>query len=136
VVAFEPDENGQPVVPQVTGLEYIIQYMTVEDEFSSLDLSVTSEIERDARGGMTVVCTVANTTDMDAWNPTVAFGLYTDAGAMVYADGLTLFNVGIPAGETLNVRFDVDEEISDQWNTYGANVTDVRAMGSFRDGTD
>ena len=136
VVAFEPDENGQPVVPQVTGLEYIIQYMTVEEEFSSLGLSVVSEIERDARGGMRVLCTVTNGTDMEAWNPTISFGLYTDGGAMVYADGITLFNVGIPAGETMRMRFDVEEEISDQWNTYGANVTDVRAVGSFRDGTD
>jgi hypothetical protein len=136
VVAFEPDENGQPVVPQVTGMEYIMQYMAVEEEFSSLDLFVTSEIERDARGGMNVVCTVTNETDMEAWNPTIAFGLYTDSGAMVYADGLTLFNVGIPAGQTLNIRFDVNDEISDQWNTYGANVTGVHAVGAFRDGTD
>lgn len=136
VVAFEPDENGQPVVPQVTGLEYIMQYMAVEEEFSSLDLFVTSEIERDARGGMNVVCTVTNETDMEAWNPTIAFGLYTDGGAMVYADGITHFNVCIPAGGTIRLRFDVDEEISDQWNTYGANVTEVRAVGSFRDGTD
>lgn len=136
VVAFEPDENGQPVVPQVTGLEYIVQYMTVEDEFSSLDLDVAAEIERDARGGMTVVCTVKNGTDMEAVNPTVAFGLYTDGGAMVYADGLTLYNVGIPAGQTLRMCFDVDEEISGQWDTYGANVNQVQAVGSFRDGTD
>lgn len=136
VVAFEPDENGQPVVPQVTGLEYIIQYMTVEEEFSSLDLAVSSEIERDARGGMSVVCTVTNETDMEAWNPTIAFGLYTDGGAMVYADGITLNNVAVPAGETMRMRFDVDDEISGQWSTYGANVTDVRALGSFRDGTD
>lgn len=136
VVAFEPDENGQPVIPQVTGLEYAIQYMTVEEEFSSMDLAVAAEIERDARGGMTVVCTVTNGTDIEANDPTVSFGLYTDSGAMVYADGLTLFNVGIPAGQTLNIRFDVNDEISDQWNTYGANVTGVHAVGAFRDGTD
>lgn len=136
VVAFEPDENGQAVVPQVTGLEYVMQYMTVDEEFSSLGLATTAEIERDARGGMTVVCTVTNDADIEARNPTITFGLYTDAGAMVYADGVTLFNVGLPAGQTLRMRFDVDEEISDQWNTYGANVTDVRAVGSFRDGTD
>lgn len=136
VVAFEPDENGQPVMPQITGLRYAIQYMTVEEEFSSLDLAVTAEIERDARGGMTVVCTVVNGTDMEAANPTVALGLYTDGGTLVYADGITLFNVAIPAGQTIRVRFDVDEAISDQWSTYGANVTEARAVGSFRDGTD
>ena len=36
----------------------------------------------------------------------------------------------------MRMRFDVDDEISGQWSTYGANVTDVRALGSFRDGTD
>lgn len=136
VVAFEPDENGQPVVPQISGLSYTITYMTVEDEFASLDLVTGAEIVRDARGGITVVCTVTNDTQMDAYNPTITFGLYTDGGALVYADGITLFNVGIPAGESMLMRFDVDDAIAQQWTTYGANVTEVRAIGSFRDGTD
>lgn len=136
VVAFEPDESGQPVVPQITGLEYVITYMTVEDEFASLGLTTTAEIERDERGGISVVCTVTNDTQMDAYDPAIMFGLYTDGGAMVYADGITLYNVGIPAGGTMLMRFDVDDVICEQWATYGANVTEAKAIGSFRDGTD
>lgn len=136
VVAFEPDENGQPVVPQVTGLEYIIQYMTVEDEFASLDLTTVAELERDAGGGITVACTVTNGTDVAAYSPTITFGLYTDGGALVYADGATLRNVGIPAGGSLLMRFQIDDALAEQWNSYGANIADARAIASFRDGTD
>ena len=52
---------------------------------------------------------------MDAYNPTVAIGLYTDSGAMLYSDGTTLQDVGIPAGGTVLVRFDVDEAFVAQW---------------------
>ena len=136
VVAFEPDENGQPVVPQVTGLQYILRYMTVDQEFASIDLSVTSEIERDASGGLTVVCAVTNASGMDAYGAAVTFGLYTDSGAMVYADGMTLRSIGIPDGGTVYVRFPVDDALCEQWQSYGANITEARACASFRDGTD
>lgn len=136
VVAFGPDENGNPVVPQITGLQYAIQYMAVGREFASLDLATSAELERDAHGGMTVVCTVTNGTDMDAYNPAITFGLYADGGVMVYADGVTLHNVGIPAGQTLRMRFAVDDEIVAQWDAYGANIAEARAISSFRDGSD
>ena len=66
----------------------------------------------------------------------VAFGLYTDGGAMVYADATTLRNVGIPAGDGMLMRFPVDDAIAEQWASYGANVTGVQASAAFRDDTD
>lgn len=136
VVAFEPDENGQPVIPQISGLEYTMTYMTVEQEFASIDLGTVAAIERDERGGMTVECEVTNGTDATAYSPAITFGLYTDGGAMVYADGIVLSGVGIPAGGSLLMRFEVDDAIVEQWDTYGANVTSAHAVASFRDGTD
>lgn len=136
VVAFEPDENGQPVVPQVTGLAYAIEYMTVDRQFASIAMPVTAQIEKDENGGITVLCSVHNDSGMDAYGAAVTFGLYTDGGAMVYADGVTLRNVGIPAGGEVIVRFPVDDTIAEQWHSYGANITQAKAIASFRDGTD
>jgi len=136
MVAFEPDESGNPVVPQITGLSYDITYMTVDEKFAAKDLSAVAEIEQDAGGGLTVVCTLTNDNDEAAYDPTVAFALYTDGGAMVYADGMTLRNVGLPAGETMLMRFPVDDAITEQWTTYGANITGVQVNASFSSGTD
>lgn len=136
VVAFEPDENGQPVIPQVTNIAFNILYMATDVEFASVPMTASAEIKRDQYGGITVETTIANETEMTAYNPTVTFGLYTDGGAMVYADGMNLRNVGVPAGESLILRFQIDDEIADQWNSYGANITQVQVNASFRDGTD
>lgn len=81
---------------------------------------------------MSVVCRLTNSTDMDAYNPTVALGLYTDDGTMVYADGTTLQDVGIPAGGTVLVRFDVDDVFVKQWQSYGAMPTQANTNASFR----
>lgn len=136
VVAFEPDENGNPVVPQITGLTYEIAYMTVDKHFAALDLSAVATIEQDAGGGLTVLCAITNGNDEDAFDPTVAFGLYTDGGAMVYADGLTLRNVGLPAGETMLLRFPIDDAIAEQWRSFGANITGAHVNASFSSGAD
>lgn len=136
MVAFEPDENGNPVVPQITGLTYDIAYMTVDQRYAALDLSAVATIEQDAGGGITVECAITNGNLVDAYDPTVAFGLYTDGGAMVYADGLTLRNVGLPAGETMLIRFPIDDAVSEQWRNYGANITSAHVNASFASGSD
>lgn len=136
VVAFEPDENGQPVVPQVTNIDFSIRYMMTDVEFASVPMAASAEIQKDQYGGLTVETTVTNGSDVTAYNPTITFGLYTDGGAMVYADGMNLRNVGVPAGGSMILRFPVDDEIAEQWNSYGANITQVQVNASFRDGTD
>ena len=100
--------------------------------FANYDLSAVSEIVQDASGDMSVICRLTNSTEMDAYNPTVAIGLYTDSGAMLYSDGTTLQDVGIPAGSTVLVRFDVDEAFVAQWQSYGAMPTQVHTNAAFR----
>ena len=51
---------------------------------------------------------------------------------MLYSDGTTLQDVGIPAGGTVLVRFDVDEAFVAQWQSYGAMPTQVHTNASFR----
>ena len=132
IVSFEPDENGNPVIPSITGISYNVTYLPVDNAYASYDLSAVSEITQDVSGDVSVVCRLTNSTDMDAYTPTVALGLYTDDGTMVYADGTTLQDVGIPAGGTVLVRFDVDDVFIKQWQSYGAMPTQANTNASFR----
>ena len=136
IVSFEPDENGNPVIPQVTGIAYQIEYMTVDPSFASYDLEAISEIITDASGDVSVRCRVTNNTDADAFEPTVAMGLYTESGAMIYADGVTLRDVGIPAGGSVLLRFGVDEAFVNQWKGAGFMPAEARATASFRSDDD
>ncbi len=70
--------------------------------------------------------------DVDAYDPTVAFGLYTGEGSMIYADGMTLRDVGIPAGGTVLVRFAIDSVFVSQWQGYGVVPAEARVSASFR----
>ncbi|MBR5288874.1 MAG: hypothetical protein IKU34_09865 [Clostridia bacterium] len=137
IVSFEPDEDGTPVVPSVTAIDYNITYMPVAQAFGSMDLSAVSEIETGAAdGSLRVVCEITNPSDEAAYEPNISFGLYTDAGQMIYADGMTLEGVGIPAGGTVLVRFDVEEAFVSQWTSYGVTPTQAHVNASFRTETD
>ena len=50
---------------------------------------------------------------------------------MVYADGMRLQDIGIPAGGSVMVRFDVEDELAAQWRSYDALPTQVRASAMF-----
>lgn len=130
IVSFEPGENGA-VVPQVTGVSYEVQYMTVGENVLSRDLSCVSRIEQDVYGGLDVICELTNGTEDIAYDPTVAFGLYTQEGSMIYADGMTLKDVGIPAGGTTLVRFRIDDVFVKQWDSYGVKPAEARVNASF-----
>lgn len=135
IVSFEPNEDGA-YYPQVSGIDYFIDYMTVDPQFASRDLSAQAEIERSESGELSIVCQITNGTDEDAYDPTVALGLYTEGGSLIYTDGLTVQHVGIPAGGTVLLRFPVDGEFVSQWDTYGAIPAEARVIASFRNDTD
>ena len=133
IVSFEPGEDGKAITPNVTAIEYNITYMTVDQAHGSHDLSAVSELTLDEeQGSLSVLCEITNTTDMIAYDPVVSFGLYTDAGQMIYADGMTLTGVGIPAGGTVLARFTVEEAFVSQWKTFGAVPTQAHVNASFR----
>ena len=132
IVSFEPDESGAPVIPSITGISYNLTYLPIDSAYANFDLEAVSEIVQDASGDVSVVCRLTNSTDMEAYSPTVAIGLYTESGSMIYADGTTLQDVGIPAGGTVLVRFDVDSAFIKQWQSYGAAPTQVQTNASFR----
>lgn len=132
IVPFEPGENGA-VVPSVTGINYNIDYLTVDVENSNFDLASEARIETDpVSGAMSIVCELTNETQMEAYDPTVAFGLYTAGGDLLYADGKTLQGVGVPAGGTMLVRFFVDNAFVNQWSGYNMMPASARVNASFR----
>lgn len=136
IVPFEPDENGVRF-PSITGIQYDVEYMTVEPQYAGYALNCAPRIERDpADGGLYVVCEIGNPTQMDAYAPSVAFGLYAEGGVLLYADGVTLQNVGIPAGGTVLARFYVEDVFVTQWESYGASPAQVRASATFRNDSD
>ncbi|MBQ4264424.1 MAG: hypothetical protein IJB85_02815 [Clostridia bacterium] len=136
IVSFEPNEDGV-VVPNVTGLHYQIKYMTIDPSYAGAQLETQAQILLDERSGeMTVVCEVANTTDVDAYDAAVVFGLYTDGGQMIYADGMNLKDMGIPAGGSVLVRFKVDDALVEQWHSYNALPAHVRTNAMFRNNED
>ena len=101
------------------------------DEVIALDAE--ARIETDATTGeMMVICEIDNPTQMDAFDPTVTFGLYTAGGDLIYADGATQQSVGIPAGGKMMVRFFVDKAFVEQWRSYQALPASARVSASFR----
>lgn len=135
VVTIEPDENGNPVVPAVTGISYQIEYMTVNQAFANHVLEASATLN-DGEEGLSVLCRLTNTSSEDVFEPSVSFGLYTETGSMVYADGTELRGVGIPAGGTVLLRFDVEDVFSNQWRSAGFMPTEVRLSATYRNDED
>lgn len=135
VVTIEPDENGNPVVPAVTGISYQIEYMTVNPAFANRSLEASATLN-DSAEGLNVLCRLTNTSSEDVFEPSVSFGLYTETGSMVYADGMTVHGVGVPAGGTVLLRFDVEDVFSNQWRSAGFMPTEVRLSATYRNDED
>ena len=128
IVSFESGEG----VPAITGLDYDVGYMTVNAAYAGQALEAQASLEiDDVTGRMSVVCALANPTDETAFGASMAFGLYTEAGQMVYADGMRLQDIGIPSGGSVMVRFDIEDELAAQWRSYDALPTQVRASAMF-----
>ena len=136
IASFEPNEDGV-VVPNVTGIHFNNTYMTIDQAYAGQDLIIEAQLENGVgENDCDVICKITNPTQMDAYDATLAFGLYTDGGALLYADGRTLDDVGIPAGGTVLVRFELDELFVEQWKSYGASPSEVRATAMFRGNED
>ena len=121
--------GGEAAMPTVTNVSYDLTYMTVNTAYGGQALEAQAYMEvSDGTGRLSAVCAITNTTDRDVFGATVAVGLYTDAGQMVFADGLTLGDVGVPSGGTVLVRFDVDEALTQQWRSYNALPTQAYAQ--------
>ena len=124
-------------MPQITGIDYDLRYLDIHSAYAGTTLKTQGYVELDEdRNALSVLCEVVNPTDTDAYDPTVVVGLYTDAGQLVYSDGRSLKDVGIPANGKLMVRFYVEPMLVEQWLNYGALPTQVQTGAMFRTGSD
>ena len=55
---------------------------------------------------------------------------------MIYADAITLDDVGVLAGEGMGVRFHISSILNAQWHDYGAYPAEVRIQATYRDEQD
>lgn len=124
-------ERGE-AAPSITGIQYDVGYMTLEAPMDGQKLETQARVEvSDESGRMYVVCEMTNPTAEDAFNPTLGLGLYTEGGQMLYADGVRLKDIGIPAGGRVKVRFDVETEVAEQWRSYGVTPAMAAANAVF-----
>ena len=131
IVSFEPDENG-PVVPTVTGVDYDIRYMRIGLEHAGMALETRTQIDQEPSGDVVVTVHLINPELIDAYDPTVAIGLYTEDGVLLYADGVTLQDVGVPAGGEVLRRFRIDDTIAGQWRAFGVTPAWAQVSAAFR----
>ena len=76
MVSFEPGEDGQSVVPAVSGIDYNVVYTTMDESYASCDLSAVSTVEQDEAGHIAVLCELTNIDGTMARLPGVtAFGI-------------------------------------------------------------
>ena len=139
-----PGEDGYLVdivpfetMPQITGLEYDLKYLLVNPAYAGVKLDADTRVELDEDSGvLSVVCELTNPTDMEAFEPSLAIGLYTDAGQLVYAQGRNLSDVGMTAQGKVLVRFEVEPDMVAQWISYNALPTQVQVNAMFRTESD
>ncbi len=103
-----------------------------EDAFTHLD--VDAKVESYDSWGTTyyrVVFTITNNTSETIYNARTVAGVYDAEGKLLYAGADTLYNVGIPAGTTVEARVDVDSSISAYWLDSGVTPASVNALCWF-----
>lgn len=133
VVAFTAQEQA---ALSVTGLRYDMQFMEIDPLYAGQLLPCDAHIEQQADGLTYAVLTIRNTTDEDVFDPSVTFGLYAENGTMLYADGMTLYDIGIPAGGTTMTRFEIDNAFIEQWQSYNAAPTTARGIANCKSDVD
>ncbi len=131
-------EEGETVeLPQVTGIDYRLEYMPVDVAYGNRKLSVTAAMTQMREDGpITVTCELVNDTDTDAEEPTVSYGLFTENGTLVYAGARTLEDIVLPAGQRIAVTFEIGDSFVQQWISYGAKPTQAQVSAVYRDNDD
>jgi len=135
VITFGPTEDGPAQMPALTSLVYENTYMIVDSQHTGSMLPVDAIVDETARGA-SVRCELHNDMQQEAYDVTLAVGVYTDAGQLIYADGRTLSDIGIPAGGRVLVDFDVDPVLVRQWADYGAAPARAVAAAMVRSSMD
>ena len=86
-------------------------------------------------GGKQVLVKAGDTIEIEKLSVTEGEEVTLDTVCAV-SDGTTLKDVGIPAGGTVLVRFDIDSAFISQWKSYNAMPTQAMVSAAFRNDED
>lgn len=75
-----------------------------------------------------VVVTVTNNTQETVYDCQVAFALYDAEGKLLLVDADNTYNVGIPAGQSVEVQFTVDEDLAAVWAEQGVTPATAESV--------
>ena len=75
-----------------------------------------------------IYITAKNETQEAVFTPSVAFGLYDEAGRLIYVDAMTQFDMGVPAGESFIMTFTIDDAFRAVWDAQGVAPARVEAV--------
>lgn len=103
---------------------------TQEEAVARLDSAAAYNVGTDAWGDeeQMVVVTVTNNTQETVYDCQVAFALYDAEGKLLLVDADNTYNVGIPAGQSVEILFTVDEDLAAVWAEQGVTPATVESV--------
>ena len=72
--------------------------------------------------------TVTNTTEATLYECNMVFGLYDAEGKLLYAASNYAYNTGLPAGQSMEMLFPIDEELTTKWEADGVKPATTTAF--------
>ena len=75
-----------------------------------------------------VVVTITNNTQETVYDCQVAFALYDAEGKLLLVDADNTYNVGIPAGQSVEVQFTVDDDLAAVWAEQGVTPATAESV--------
>ena len=72
--------------------------------------------------------TVTNTTEATLYECNMVFGLYDAEGKLLYAASNYAYNTGLPAGQSMEMLFPIDEELTTKWEADGVKPATASAF--------
>jgi len=76
-----------------------------------------------------MIVTITNDTPETVVEPRVALGLYDQNGVLMYATNTTMYNVGVPAGSSMEAMFYAPTNLIEAWDAAGRVPTTVQGIG-------
>ncbi len=75
-----------------------------------------------------IVVTITNNTEETVYDANVVAGVCDADGNLLYVGTDTLYNLGIPAGSTMEVRIDMDNDMVEKWLADGTEPAAAEAV--------
>ena len=129
-----PGEKGYvstlQYVDAAESIEDISGKSTQEEAVARLDSTAAYGVGVNSWGNeeQMVVVTITNNTQETVYDYQVAFALYDAEGKLLLVDADNTYNVGIPAGQSVEVQFTVDEDLAAVWAEQGVTPATAESV--------